>query len=443
MARLAPIFLWAGYLLVSGCGAPADSENVSAHKQPSPTASVISSRTPATAHRVATPAPEVSCDPPAFFELAIPLADGGYRDHDILRECNRILGTAYDVEERPNFRRQFTEAHRIALRLAGTVAGIEFDEQPGKLILRIPNGEHPIARRKQREKIAELFGLKDDWPKDKGLHVPADFSPHRPTILLIHGLFSGREELKRLDQAFQSSGFQTLTFDYPNVGSIGRSGDRLHEELEALAAKYPGLKVCVVAHSMGGLVARHCVQTWPGGQMPITHLVTLGTPHRGSSLTGAHSWVKAYFHLVEGKSLTDSIQAGLDEAAADLRPGSLFLNCLNSSVWPSTVRIFTVAGKRPFLDEAQRAEAQQRLVNFMSQRQASPEKIQAVQDFFEGPELQPGKGDGAVAVNSALLSDAQQRRIFDANHLDLLHLPGDRPEDHEVFQWILDCLNEK
>ena len=75
--------------------------------------------------------------------------------------------------------------------------------------------------------------------------------------------------------------FKALVFDYPNDGPIAWSGDRLSDDLKALSAPNPGLRMVIVAHSMGGLVSRYCLET-PGKQPScVTDLFTLGTPHHG------------------------------------------------------------------------------------------------------------------------------------------------------------------
>ena len=59
------------------------------------------------------------------------------------------------------------------------------------------------------------------------------------------------------------------------------------------------------------------------------------------------------------------------------------------------------------------------------------------------PELEDGLGDGAVAVEAALLPGVESRRTFELNHVQLVSLPGDRPEMSELFQWIMETLGWK
>ena len=62
-------------------------------------------------------------------------------------------------------------------------------------------------------------------------------------------------------------------------------------------------------------------------------------------------------------------------------------------------------------------------------------------DFLAAPELRDGKGDGAVAVETALLPGVESRQTFRLNHRELISLPGDTPQSCEVFRWILESLS--
>ena len=57
------------------------------------------------------------------------------------------------------------------------------------------------------------------------------------------------------------------------------------------------------------------------------------------------------------------------------------------------------------------------------------------------PELDSDSGDGAVAIEAARSPDVEDRRTFELTHLQLVTLPGDRPENCEVFQWIVGSLD--
>jgi pimeloyl-ACP methyl ester carboxylesterase len=70
--------------------------------------------------------------------------------------------------------------------------------------------------------------------------------------------------------------------------SVEEQTDYLERSVEALRSK--GLKAPfdVIAHSMGGLVARNYIDRHPGS---VAGLVTIATPHHGSPLATSFDWV--------------------------------------------------------------------------------------------------------------------------------------------------------
>jgi pimeloyl-ACP methyl ester carboxylesterase len=134
-----------------------------------------------------------------------------------------------------------------------------------------------------------------------------------------------------------------LTFDYENINTpIEDTAQALKERLEA-AGLGPGhgKTLDIVAHSMGGLVARWFIEH-QGGKKVVRHLIMLGTPNAGSpwptvqdvataglalalnSLT-AVAWPVKVLGSVVGA--LEKIDATLDQ----MRPGSSFLKELERS----------------------------------------------------------------------------------------------------------------
>ncbi|MBK6598742.1 MAG: alpha/beta hydrolase, partial [Proteobacteria bacterium] len=95
----------------------------------------------------------------------------------------------------------------------------------------------------------------------------------------------------KLQLKLQRAGFDPVLWDYDWRRSIDDSGRRLAAQLR----EDPAREILLVAHSMGGLVARHAL-TLPG-QTKVTRVVLLGTPNFGSlaavqALRGTYSVVR-------------------------------------------------------------------------------------------------------------------------------------------------------
>jgi pimeloyl-ACP methyl ester carboxylesterase len=99
------------------------------------------------------------------------------------------------------------------------------------------------------------------------------------TVVFLHGLAASGGGLRPLRGWLALHGHrQQLAFDYRSRGSLESIALRLRHELEAHVR---GGRIDLVAHSMGGLVARFYLQEL-GGARRADRLITLATPHRGT-----------------------------------------------------------------------------------------------------------------------------------------------------------------
>jgi triacylglycerol lipase len=99
------------------------------------------------------------------------------------------------------------------------------------------------------------------------------------TVVFVHGIAANRACFFPMQAWLSRAGLtRHLSFNYATVGSIERMAMRLRDEVDAHVR---GGRVHIVAHSLGGLVARTYVQAL-GGERRVSTCITLGTPHRGT-----------------------------------------------------------------------------------------------------------------------------------------------------------------
>jgi hypothetical protein len=115
------------------------------------------------------------------------------------------------------------------------------------------------------------------------LTLPAGRSP-RPRGVLLHGY-------ARLYLTLRIEGFRPEFFAYDWRLGLETLGARL-----AAYLRRPGAPSLLIAHSMGGLVARSAVAQLPPGR--LERLIMLGTPHTGCfdpvlALRGTHPFVRS------------------------------------------------------------------------------------------------------------------------------------------------------
>ncbi|MEU5973504.1 alpha/beta fold hydrolase [Streptomyces sp. NPDC047315] len=117
----------------------------------------------------------------------------------------------------------------------------------------------------------------------------------RPVIML-HGLVDNRSVFVLLRRFLARHGWSRLEcLNYsPLTCDIRAAADLLGRHVEEICARTGREDVDVVGHSLGGLIARYYVQRL-GGDRRVRTLVTLGTPHSGTTvaaLASAHPIVR-------------------------------------------------------------------------------------------------------------------------------------------------------
>jgi len=173
--------------------------------------------------------------------------------------------------------------------------------------------------------ISLLYGSQEVNLDRRGVNL----SSSEKVALLIHGFGSTPDVfnsnlLPLLSEIYMN---RVMTFQYPTGSEIDQNISSLESEINSLGP-IP-FKFDIVAHSMGGLVARGFARRNPD---KIDKLVTLGTPHHG---VNSYIFFERYINLAlnSGGSigsffnhLFNPFSSGVDDAVL----GSTFLRDLNS-----------------------------------------------------------------------------------------------------------------
>jgi pimeloyl-ACP methyl ester carboxylesterase len=239
-------------------------------------------------------------------------------------------------------------------------------------------------------------------------------------LVLVHGSCMNDLQWGRLGQGHgnllaRDLGYTPVYLHYNSGLHVSTNGREFAAQLERLVAEWPVPleKLVIVAHSMGGLVARSACHygekashIW---RRHLSKLVCLGTPHHGAPLERGGSWVD----LLLGVSRYSAPLAKLGQirsaGVTDLRFGSVL-----DEDWEGRDR-FTPAidARRPL---------------------ALPTGVKCYAVAGTLASRAGGKlsGDGLVPVDSALgrhtrpglsldFPEAHQRIAFGTSHVALLH----------------------
>ena len=214
-------------------------------------------------------------------------------------------------------------------------------------------------------------------------------------------------------------------FGYPNDGSICDSASVLSEMLAGLHRQSPATKVSIVAHSMGGLVARHAIEPlMPKTECPlpcVDRLVMLCPPNHGSVLAQYADALELPDALskLQGASFsfTEVLQSlvndGLGEACEELVPASSFLLELNSRPRASGVRYSIIAGTGGPITPLVRFASSVALKGTrertrINQLPNARDALNRADELLLCDEFAEGLGDGAVSLQSAKLTGVSE-----------------------------------
>ncbi|MFN2356406.1 MAG: alpha/beta fold hydrolase [Desulfotignum sp.] len=184
------------------------------------------------------------------------------------------------------------------------------------------------------------------------------FADHfaRNRVILVHGLDDPGIIWQDLAPVLLENGYPVLVMSYPNDQAISASTRFFFEQMQQLAQKDPG-PVVIVAHSMGGLVARDML-TRPGfdytnavsaQKVPaIKRLILVGTPNHGTQMARFRIVTEIrdqVFHLFRPDThWLHCLLDGTGAAAIDILPGSRFLTKLNLRPLPKETQMHVIAG---------------------------------------------------------------------------------------------------
>ncbi len=224
-----------------------------------------------------------------------------------------------------------------------------------------------------------------------GLYFLEHFDPRKIPVIFIHGAGGTPHLWRQIILRMDRDAFQPWLFHYPSGLYLDDVTELLRQAMSQISLTYQVNKLIMVAHSMGGMVAREeinlAIQKGRGQQFPLL-LVTISTPwggHQGARMAMDHSTL------------------GIIPSWIDMAPNSPFQKKLFETQLPPTIQHYLFFSYRGGLNP-----------------------------FAEGND------DGAVSLASQLYNRAQYSAKktlgFNEDHTSILKSPEMISKLNEIFK---------
>jgi len=122
-----------------------------------------------------------------------------------------------------------------------------------------------------------------------GIYFTEPYDPGRAPVLLVYGIGGTPQDLRYLSDHFDRQRYQVWFFHYPSGMRLERAARAMAIGLNLLRERYHFTSCDVVAHSMGGLVARVAIDeaVRDAGSNFIPKFASISTPWGGHEAAGA------------------------------------------------------------------------------------------------------------------------------------------------------------
>ncbi len=113
---------------------------------------------------------------------------------------------------------------------------------------------------------------------------PIELNSKEPVTILVHGCYASSGEFKSLSQVLAFHGQQSFCFRYDDRDSLEKSARKLTKALNELSDTANNPDIHIIAHSMGGLIARKALIKSPQNSINkdmSVKMATVSTPFSG------------------------------------------------------------------------------------------------------------------------------------------------------------------
>jgi pimeloyl-ACP methyl ester carboxylesterase len=256
--------------------------------------------------------------------------------------------------------------------------------------------------------------------------------------------------LRTLFHDLKQKGYSVVTWSQRRPAAPMDDVVRELKEVVEETRTYSKNGIILISHSRGGLVARKYLMK---KDRSIRGLVTIATPHEGSSLAKFGKYLSPLARLLiplfpdEERGMVSRAIKRISEflrseALKELLPESPWIRSLQDKPceWVSYV---SIGGTNPSLFNFYRWEMDAVTEGDYQRWFLRPRKLFSIPDSFEKvvpsnlypDEMKKGKGDGLVSAESSRIPWGSEHHMFNLNHAELLF-------DKKVRETVMKAIEE-
>ena len=267
-----------------------------------------------------------------------------------------------------------------------------------------------------------------------------------PCLVLIPGLLANERSMACICDVVKKEDFTTAVFHYTSQSGIAAAAEQLSRELVQLKTRQPEREVVLITHSMGGLVARRCIEDVTLAPGNVSQLIMIAPPNQGSAIAALSASVLAedfaFKEALDSATLElvdDALGSFFGRAKDELRPGSGLLTELNAGRRATGIRYCIIAGNSgPIPGEWVNATLMLgRLL--VTDNPETETALRSASKLLTLEEWTKGRGDGVVSVASARLKGVDDFITMPFTHNSFGETPSDATDEvlREVMKRVV------
>jgi len=298
--------------------------------------------------------------------------------------------------------------------LAMADSGIRMQLNKGTLDIRVDKVKAAANKDNLSQWMNDVLGIEE--PKF-ALHRVSPVAATGPTLIFIHGMDSGPFHFDAVGTRLSNMGYRVFLFEYPNDGGVVPAATELTNYIRRLDPRERG-DISLVGYSMGGVIGRHCIEAPEFYSVGIKRLLAFAAPFKGSELAPYRTWLTLQESPQKFIASSLGLTKGGGQAGIDLKPGSAYLRGTTGWQRHPKVSYSVIAGNKPFVDAQDLADLKGALdaIGFN----------ESIRDYGKSAlaaaaSAGPGKGDGAVAIDSTRLAGVRDHVVLELSHPDFLY----------------------